>query len=159
MYTRVSGRLLAPIIAAATLLAIGGFCASLGYARTPPRAHAAHAVSVNDTAHLHYIEEEGSILIENGTATGGFPGRVTANFDIGSSVSVLFTVYVSGGTVTGHGVGALHSSGHWASFGGTMSVVRGTGRYKHASGHGGFYGTLNRSNYASVIQTTGTMHY
>jgi hypothetical protein len=34
------------------------------------------------------------------------------------------------------------------SFAGTLTVSRGTGRYAHAHGHGGFYGVINRKTYA-----------
>jgi hypothetical protein len=42
-----------------------------------------------------------------------------------------------------------------------MTVTRGTGRYAHAHGHGGFYGTIDRENthYPAVVQTTGTLVY
>jgi hypothetical protein len=40
-----------------------------------------------------------------------------------------------------------------------MTVTRGTGRYRYARGKGAFYGTLNRSTYAAVMQTTGTLSY
>ena len=40
-----------------------------------------------------------------------------------------------------------------------MTVSHGTGRYKHVHGNGGFYGTLNRTTYKMVVQTTGTLSY
>ena len=47
----------------------------------------------------------------------------------------------------------------YLSFGGTLTVTHGTGRYAHAHGQGGFYGTIDRKNYAVTIQTTGTLYY
>ena len=40
-----------------------------------------------------------------------------------------------------------------------MSITRGTGRYVHAHGSGGFYGVLNRKTYALTVQTTGRLSY
>ena len=40
-----------------------------------------------------------------------------------------------------------------------MTISHGTGRYAHAHGHGGFYGTVDRHNDALVVQTTGQLSY
>ena len=87
------------------------------------------------------------------------PGTVSVSFELGPTITGRFTIHTHGGSITGTGSAKLHSSGLYASFGGTMSVSHGTGRYSHAHGHGGFYGTVNRHTYAAVIQTTGTLSY
>lgn len=152
----------------AALAALGGVGASLAIvvasAIAPiadaARAHAAHTLNVTDTAHVHYVKEVGSKLLDEGTATGGLPGRASAEFDIGATtVSADFTIRAQGGTISGQGSGTLHGVGTTVSFGGTMTITNGTGRYAHAHGHGGFFGTLNRRNYAAVVQTTGTLSY
>ena len=122
-------------------------------------ARAASSLNVTDTAHLHYQGSSGSLLIEEGIATGGFPGTVKVHFNVGPTVTASFTIFGHSGAVVGHGSGVLHSSTRYASFGGTMTVVRGTGRYVHAYGHGGFYGVIDRSNYALTVQTTGSLSY
>jgi len=125
-----------------------------------PAAHAVRTLNITDTARAHYVREVGAMLVDEGSATGGLPGKVTVKFNVGaSSVSASFTIYARGGSITGHGSGALHGVGLTVSFGGTMTVTHGTGRYSHAHGHGGFYGILNRQNYAATVQTTGTLSY
>jgi len=124
-----------------------------------PGARAARALNATDSAHLHYISSSGSSVIEEGVASGKLPGRVKVRLEINATVSASFTIYASGGTLVGHGSGALHSAGAYASFGGTMTITRGTGRYSHAHGHGGFYGAINRNTFAATVQTTGTLAY
>ncbi len=142
--------------AVASALALLGAVATVA---AGPLATAARTLSVADTAHLRYHESAGSALIEEGTATGGLPGSVKVRFTVGPTVSASFTIYTHSGTLSGHGSGTLHSSGSYASFGGSMSITRGTGRYVHAHGHGGFYGVLNRRTYALTVQTTGSLSY
>jgi len=85
---------------------------------------------------------------------------VKVRFTVGATVSGSFTIYPrGGGTITGHGSAQLHSTGVYASFGGSMTVSHGTGRYAHAHGHGGFYGTVNRRTNALVVQTTGRLTF
>lgn len=122
-------------------------------------ARFARTQSVTDTAHLHYLRESGSDLLEEGQATGGLPGRVQVRFNVGATVTASFTISTHNGSISGHGSGTLHGTGVYASFGGSMTVTRGTGRYAHAHGHGGFYGSLNRHSYAATVQTTGTLSY
>lgn len=119
----------------------------------------ARTQNVTDSAHMHYIREVGSSLLDEGKATGGLPGKVSALFNVGANVSATFTIRARGGSISGHGSGKLHGAGVYASFGGTMTVTHGTGRYAHAHGHGGFYGVLDRHNYSATIQTTGTLSY
>jgi hypothetical protein len=114
---------------------------------------------VTDTAHLHYLRETGADLLEEGQATGGLPGRVQARFNVGATVFASFTISTHYGSISGSGSGKLHGTGVYASFGGAMTVTRGTGRYADAHGHGGFYGAINRNNYAATVQTTGTLSY
>jgi len=105
------------------------------------------------------------MLVDEGAATGQLPGTVKVEFNVGATVTASFTIYTRNGSLVGHGSGALHEShaSHhsavYVSFGGTMTVSRGTGRYAHAHGQGGFYGVINRTTYAVTIQTTGTLSY
>jgi hypothetical protein len=125
-------------------------------------AHAARLLNATDTAHMHLVREsESGDLIEEGVAKGALPGTVNVEFSLAATIHATFTIHTRDGSISGHGSGELHGSGREASFGGTMTVTRGTGRYAHAHGHGGFYGTINREthNYAAVVQTTGTLVY
>jgi len=146
---------------AATLILVPGALASATLSRSA-RHHAGHiarSLNVTDTAHLHYVRESGSDLLEEGQATGGLPGQVQARFNVGATVYATFTISTRYGSISGKGSGKLRGTGVYASFGGTMTVSSGTGRYSHARGHGGFYGVIDRHTYASTVQTTGTLTY
>lgn len=124
------------------------------------RAHAARTLNVTDEAHLHLLSTSGEVLEEEGPATGALPGKVKARFDVSTSITGSFVFYPSGGgSITGHGSARLHSTGTYASFGGTLAVSHGTGRYAHAHGSGGLYGTVNRRTNALIVQTTGKLSY
>jgi hypothetical protein len=141
------------------------FAASLawvetGQASAVPIATTARTLNVTDEAHLRLTGTAGSLLLEEGPATGALAGTVKVRFTVEASVSGSFTIYPrGGGSITGQGSARLRSTGNYASFGGSMSGSHGTGRYAHAHGHGGFYGTVNRHTDALVIQTTGRLSY
>jgi hypothetical protein len=141
-----------------TLLAVTWAC--IASASAKPAARLARTLNVTDEAHLHLTGTQGSILLEEGTASGAMPGTVKVRFTVEASVSGSFTIYPrGGGSISGHGSALLHSTNTYASFGGSMYINHGTGRYAHAHGHGGFYGTVNRHNDALVVQTTGRLAY
>jgi hypothetical protein len=119
-------------------------------------ARSARALNVTDTAHLTYRKSSG---LEEGTATGTLPGTVKIHFEIGPPVKATFTISTPKGWLSGTGAATLHSAGLDASFGGTITVTHGTGRYAHAHGHGGLYGVINRHTYALTVQTTGSLSY
>jgi hypothetical protein len=147
----------------ALALALGLACLLWVYAARAAsvRAHAARTLNVTDVAHLHLVGSSGELLEEEGPATGALPGKVHVRFTVGASVTGTFVFYPrSGGSITGHGSARLHSTGTYSSFGGTLAVSHGTGRYAHAHGSGGLYGTVNRrANDTLVVQTTGKISY
>jgi hypothetical protein len=124
-----------------------------------PAQAAAHALNASDTAHLRYVSSAGSRLFDEGSATGTLPGSMRVHLDLGTTFTGTFTIYASGGSITGRGSATPHGSGTYESFAGTLTVTGGTGRYAHAKGHGGLYGTFDRQNYALVIKTTGSLTY
>jgi hypothetical protein len=153
--------ILAPIAlagpgAASTGVAAGARAAAAG---SPPTAHAAHTLNITDTAKLHYTGGSGSLLHEAGSATGTLPGSMKAECDIGAVLSTNFTISAAGGTITGHGTATPHGSGTYESFAGTIVATGGTGRYAHAHGRGGLYGTFDRKTYALTVQTTGKLSF
>jgi hypothetical protein len=158
---RRPGRTTLQLATATVLLALGAATAqALPAAQALPTARSARAVSVKDEGHLHSVKTSGSELIEEGQIMGTIPGKVRVDFNIGATVSATFTIYVTGGgSISGHGSGALHSTSVYSTFGGSLQVTRGTGRYAHAHGHGGLYGAINRKTYAITVQTTGTLYY
>jgi hypothetical protein len=159
---RLPGRKRHVAICTGAALALFGIAGAAWATPRPlsPLAQTARTFVANDEGHLRKVGESGADLIEEGSVTGTLPGTVRVGFNIGAVIEATFTLYPhGGGTLTGHGSGELHSSGRYASFGGTMTVTGGSGRYRHAHGTGGFYGTVNRKTYALVVQTRGTLRY
>jgi hypothetical protein len=152
--------LLVTLDTSGALAGAGAPATTMGSFRTPgPRAHAAGTLKITDTADMHYISGSGSLLHESGSASGTLPGSMKANCSIGATLTANFTIYASGGTITGRGTGTPHGSGTYESFAGTLVATGGTGRYAHAHGHAGFYGTFDRRNYDLTVQTTGKLSY
>jgi hypothetical protein len=149
--------LLGALATAAPLPAIGSAEASTW--KWPPAAHAARVLRATDTAKLHYVSAAGSELLEQGKTTGTIPGSMRAQVEIGATISGNFTIYTQGGSIKGHGVATPHGGGVYESFAGSVVVTGGTGRFVHAHGHTGLYGTFNRNTYALTIQTTGTLSF
>jgi hypothetical protein len=157
-----TNRTLGVIAGAAALTAVAGaLAASPARAARSRRALAVHALNITDTAHLHFIRETAaSALIDEGKALGGLPGTVKVGFEVGATVKASFILTSRSGAVIGSGLAKPHSSGgDYSSFAGTLTITHGTGRYLHAHGQGGFYGTINRGNDAVTVQTTGTLAY
>ena len=126
------------------------------------RAHSARLLKVNDSGHLHLLHAYGEVIEEEGKASGSLPGTVFVHMTVSASnVTATFTIRSEGGgSIEGHGEAALHSSGRYSSFAGTLSVSHGTGRYSHAHGSGKLYGTIERTPIKHLtVQTTGTLDY
>src|SRR5579871_1692666 len=105
--SRRSGALLLGAVAYAALLAGSDVVPSVAGV---PVARAARSLNVKDEGHLHLVHESGSLLVEEGSVTGTLPGRVKVSFNVGATITARFTIYAHGGSVSGHGSGALHST-------------------------------------------------
>ncbi len=128
--------------------------------QTPPVASVAHVLNVKDEGHLHSVHSSGSELVEEGPVSGTVKGKVKVSFNIGATVTAKFTIYANGGgSISGHGGGALHSTGVYSTFGGSLTVTGGSGRYAHAHGNGTLSGAINRKTYALTVQTAGKLYY
>jgi hypothetical protein len=128
-------------------------------AASVPPARTARMLNVTDEARLHLTNTEGEVIEEGGPVRGALPGTLRVRLAIGANVTGSFTFYARGGSISGHGSARLNTTGTYASFGGTLTVSHGTGRYAHAHGHGGLYGAVNRRTYALIVQTTGRLSY
>lgn len=137
--------------------------AVLACAYTTPVAFAAKAEQVNDTAHLKLVSSNGNTMVEAGPASGTLPGSVRITLTIHNvTASSSFTVSAKGGTISGRGQGKIKiGKGGYYSFGGSLHVEHGTGRYAKASGSGGLYGTIDRAepDEKMTVQVTGTLHF
>jgi hypothetical protein len=144
-------------VSAAGLLAIASSGAAAG-----ERAHAAHTMSVKDEGHLKLVHSSGSLLIDEGPASGTIPGktRVSFTYNGNPNVTAQIVIYGHSGRIYAHGGGRLSSpSSASPSFKGSLKITGGTGRYAHANGSGTLYGVFYRRSYGLVVQTEGSLHY
>jgi hypothetical protein len=73
-------------------------------------------------------------------------------------VTAEVNIYPSGSSIVGYATASYRSAGTVASFSGTMTVERGSGRYKGTHGSGlSFTGTVERSNDTVVVHVRGRM--
>jgi hypothetical protein len=122
-------------------------------------AHTARTLNGTDTAHLHLVRQDETVVYEEGAATGGLPGYMKAELTIGPIFTGSCTVYAPGGSITGRGRATPHGPGRYQSFHGSLLITGGTGRYAHVYGRAGLYGTFDRRTFALVLQTTGNLSY
>jgi hypothetical protein len=123
-------------------------------------ARAASTVSLSDTAHLNRTSHHGFTLNEAGSASGTISGTIDIHLNIVSvnRVTAEVNLYPSGSSITGYATADYRSSGAVASFTGTMTIERGSGRYRGAHGSGlSFTGTVQRSNDAVTVHVSGRM--
>ncbi len=151
------GGLLVSLVIAATgvagSLATPGSCAAA-------RAGASRTVALNDTGSLHLTSHHGFTLNEQGSATGSIGGTIYIHLHVASTnrVTAEVNIYPSGGSITGTASAAYRPSGAVASFAGALNILRGTGRYRHASGSGlSFTGTIRRTTDAVTVHVSGRM--
>jgi len=156
---QVELRRIASATAVVLLIALASLSiASIGSAA---RVHVARVQSVMDSAHLQLVSADGNTLVEKGRASGTLPGTVEVSLTLGDRTATSsFTIRSSGGTISGHGKGTLTpGKGGYDSFGGSVVVARGTGRFRGVSGKGGLYGSIYRATDAMSVQVTGKLRY
>jgi hypothetical protein len=127
-----------------------------------PRARAARTITLSDTAHLRLTSKHKFTLNEQGTATGTISGPIYIHLNIVSTnrVTAEVSIYPSGSSLTGYATASYRPSGGVATFNGTMSIVRGSGRYRHVHGTGlSFTGTVQRINDAITVRVNGKLFY
>jgi len=125
-----------------------------------PRASAARTFALSETGHLRLTSHHGFTLNEQGSASGTISGTIYIHLHVVSTnhVTAEVNIYPRGGSLTGYASASYHPSGAVASFNGTMSIARGSGRYSHAHGSGlSFTGTVQRSNDAVTVHVNGRM--
>jgi hypothetical protein len=125
-------------------------------------AAVAQTVNLRDEGQLQLIKRSGSLLLEEGAATGTLPGKVRVHFfyNGGPSVIALFTIYTSDGSIRGRGLGRLSSpTSSSPSFVGPLAITGGTGSYAHAQGRGKLYGVFYLSGDKLIFQPVGQLRY
>lgn len=144
---------------AALLAGIGAFAVTAS-STAQPAARAARTIALNETGHLHLTSHRHLTLNERGSASGTIRGTIYIHLNIISTnrVTAEVNIYPSGGSLSGYAKASYRVAGPTASFSGTMSITRGTGRYAHAHGSGlSFSGTIRRSDDAITVRLSGQM--
>jgi len=154
------GRVLAAIaIAVGVLIAVGSLTPRASGSTAPP-AVAASTFFLNETGRLHLTSKQEFTLNEEGSGSGTIPGTIYVHLTIVSTsqVSAEVSMYPKGSSITGR-ASASYKRGHTqGSFSGSLSIIRGTGRYQRARGSGlSFTGTIQRSNDAIAVEVRGAV--
>lgn len=148
----------AAFVIAATLI---GTC-SLAGAADGPTARSAHVTKVHDEARLRFISSSGSLLIDEGPASGTLRGKVRLRFTYNGSPTVGAQITISGvgWSMRAQAQGRLSNpTSLTPSFRGSLTIGGGSGRYAHARGSGELFGVFNRRNYGLTVQTIGKLTY
>jgi hypothetical protein len=125
-----------------------------------PAARTARTVSLTETGRLHSTNGSGVTIDERGRATGTYDCAITVHLTILSAnrVTAAFTVSPRGGTISGTGSARFVAKGANGYFGGTISIARGTGSYRHASGTNiGISGIIDRETFNLTVHVHGTI--
>jgi hypothetical protein len=156
-YVRASALALTPVAVVAATVG-SGFASPAS--SSADAAHVASTISLNESGRLHLTSHHGFTLNEQGTTSGTVSGTIYIHLNITSTnrVTAEVNIYPSGSSITGSATASYHPAGGVASFSGTMTVERGTGRYKGAHGTGlSFTGTVQRVNDAVTVHVSGRM--
>jgi hypothetical protein len=154
---RISSAALA-LGAVATAVAFGTGAAGAA----APHAKAARSLNLNDSARLHLQNKHGLVLKEAGTAKGSLGGPLYLQLNVTStrSVTAQVQVYPKGGSISGSARASYRVAGSTATFSGTMSITKGSGKYSKAKASAlSFSGTIQRSNDAVTVHVSGKMSY
>jgi len=160
--SRVITRRRSVALIGAGILALAAASGASGSASGRPAARTARVLSVRDEGRLHFTKSSGELIIDEGHASGSFPGWIRERFLYNGepTVTARFTISGSGGSITARGSGRLSSpTSPSPSFHGTMTVTGGSGRYAHVHGGGELYGVYYRRSYALTVQAIGKLPY
>jgi hypothetical protein len=125
-----------------------------------PMGVQAKRINLVENVNLKLISEEGATLVERGQAAGTYNAPVTATFTIHpKAVTATVTVYPHGGSITGVAQTNYVVQNSTGYFGGTLTITRGTGSFKGASGKSlGISGTINRYSFAINVKAHGEVN-
>jgi hypothetical protein len=143
-------------------LAIWTLAVPIARGQALTRAHASRTLNIHDEGHLRYIKSSRSLIIDEGRASGSFPGWVKLRFSYEGepTVHASFTISGAGGSINARGTARLSSlTSLTPSFTGTMRITGGSGRDAHIHGGGGLYGVYNRRTYGLTVQAIGKLPY
>ncbi len=136
--------------------------AALSLATQPAAALAAHTTSVRDEGSLHFLSDEATLIVDEGSLSGTLPGtgRVYFTYNGSPNVSAHFTIRTRGGNVYGAAKCRLNNpNSPTPSFRGALVILGGSGRYAHARGSGELFGVFHRHGYGLIVQAIGRLSY
>lgn len=144
---------------AATLLVT--MAAMQGSAGGTMLARKAKTIDLVENAHLEFVREEGSYLLEHGSATGTYNVPMTAHLARHATyVTAVITLYPQGGSITGKSRANYIVKNDIGYFGGNFAITGGTGKYRHASGKAlGISGTINRHTFDMTVKAHGNISF
>jgi hypothetical protein len=149
---------------ATAALSFGSLLALLnaGEARAAsPLSVSARTIALNVTGRLHLTSKHGFTLNEQGTVSGTIAGTIYVHLKAVSTsrVTAEVNIYPSGGSLSASGSARYHRGSTTATFSGSMSINRGTGRYSHVrSSNLSFSGTIYESKDDTItVHVTGTV--
>jgi hypothetical protein len=145
-----------PALAAGTV----GLTARASRATAHVTARVAKTISLVETAQLKLAHESGSDLLEYGHATGTYNAPVVATLTIHPTyVTAVVTIFPRGGSVTGSARANYVVKNSTGYYGGSFTIIHGTGTFKHASGNAlGISGTIDRYTFAVTVKAHGQVH-
>ncbi len=155
-------------VATATLVAVGAmglWFAEVRPSVASPVAEAAarrrRSLTITDTVRMTLVRKDGNVIYQRGTATGTFPGTVSARFVTSlTKVTGRVTFYpYSGGSITMNAVGYPQSTSRVTGLTGNLAVRSGSGRYARALGSGTFSGTANRRSWSVTVNARANLTY
>jgi hypothetical protein len=122
---------------------------------------ASRTIALNVTGRLHLTSKHGFTLNEQGSVSGTIAGTIYVHLKAVSTsrVTAEVNIYPSGGSLSASGSARYHRGSTTATFAGSMSINRGTGRYSHVrSSNLSFSGTIYESkDDAITVHVTGTV--
>jgi hypothetical protein len=117
---------------------------------------------VHNTTYLHLVGPPGVEIFEEGKCVGTYPGTGKSHLKFsGGHLSGTWSLATDGGTVRGRTNGKVTgpSARPLVRFAGAVTITGGTGKFVNASGTLRLTGTLRRSNYAIVEETSGQVRF
>jgi hypothetical protein len=119
-------------------------------------------VSLSESGRLRLTSKKGFTLNERGLASGTISGSIYIHLHLVSQsrVTAEVNIYPRGGSLSGSGSAAYRVEGGHASFSGTLSITRGSGKYARARASGlRFTGTIQRRDDSVSVQLSGRLSY
>jgi hypothetical protein len=160
---------LCPAVLASVGVGVVGVCVmsagtagAVGVDRRPAVAKLARTISLNESGRLRLTSKKGFTLNERGSASGTIAGSIYIHLHLVSRTKVTaeVNIYPREGSLTGNGSASYHVVGGYATFSGTLSITRGTGKYARARASGlRFTGTIQRRDDSVSVHLSGSLSY